>query len=87
MNTLCSVSENATIHKDTGMMKEAYTITEVMEAIGIGRTKLYEEIGAGKLSPRKIGSKTIVLADDLKRYLNALPKQGSGGTSKRSEAA
>ena len=69
------------------MTKAAYSIKEAMSEIGIGRTKLYEEIAAGRLTPRKIGTKTIILAEDLTRYLNALPKQRSGEISRHSEAA
>lgn len=56
------------------MQKHAYTVNETIREIGIGRSKLYAEIAAGKLTPRKIGKKTIFLARDLEAYLNALPK-------------
>lgn len=56
------------------MQKRAYTVNEAIREIGIGRSKLYAEIAAGKLIPRKIGKKTIFLAKDLEAYLEALPK-------------
>ena len=56
------------------MQKRAYTVNEVIREIGIGRSKLYAEIKAGKLTPRKIGKKTVFLAQDVEDYLNALPK-------------
>ena len=56
------------------MQKHAYTVNEALREIGIGRSKLYAEIKAGKLTPRKIGKKTIFLAKDLQEYLEALPK-------------
>lgn len=56
------------------MQKQAYTVNEVTHEIGIGRSKLYAEIKAGKIAPRKIGNKTIFLAKDVEDYLNALPK-------------
>lgn len=59
-------------HKD--MQKFAYTVTETMREIGIGRSKLYAEIKAGNITPRKIGKKTIFLAEEIKNYLNNLPK-------------
>lgn len=56
------------------MQKSAYTVTETMREIGIGRSKLYSEIKAGHIVPRKIGKKTIFLAKDIAAYLEALPK-------------
>jgi len=55
------------------MQKQAYTVNEVVREIGIGRSKLYAEIKAGKITPRKIGKKTIFLAKDIKAYLENLP--------------
>ncbi len=55
------------------MNKSAYTVNEVIREIGIGRSKLYAEIAAGKIMPRKIGKKTIFLAKDVDAYLNNLP--------------
>ena len=49
------------------MQKQAYTVNELTIEIGIGRSKLYAEIKAGKLTPRKIGKKTIFLANDVER--------------------
>ncbi len=54
-------------------MKLSYTINEACESIGIGRTKLYREIDEGRIKPRKLGKRTIILADDLQNYLNSLP--------------
>lgn len=42
-----------------------------------GRTFLYSEIAAGRLIARKARRKTIVLEDDLRRYLESLPKIGA----------
>jgi excisionase family DNA binding protein len=53
--------------------KLAYTITEVMEVIGVRRTKLYDEINCGNLKSRKLGSKTLILIADLEEYLANLP--------------
>lgn len=55
------------------MQKQAFTVNELTNEIGIGRSKLYAEIKAGKLTPRKIGKKTIFLAKDVESYLQALP--------------
>ena len=55
------------------MTKTAYTVNEITKEIGIGRSKLYSEMAAGKLKARKIGKKTIFLAEDVQAYLNNLP--------------
>jgi hypothetical protein len=39
----------------------------------VGRTKAYDEIKAGRLRVRKIGSKTVVLLSDAEQWLQALP--------------
>ncbi len=56
------------------MKKSAYTVNETIREIGIGRSKLYSEIKEGKITPRKIGKKTIFLAQEIEDYLNNLPK-------------
>lgn len=52
--------------------KLAYRIDEATRASGIGRTKLYEAIKAGDLQPRKAGSRTLILREDLERFLRNL---------------
>jgi hypothetical protein len=52
----------------------AYTIDELANAIGgAGRSKLYEEIRAGKLKAKKLGSRTIITTPAAHAYLDALP--------------
>lgn len=53
--------------------KYALRISEVVEASGIGRTKVYEAIKSGALRAVKNGRTTVVLADDLESWLKALP--------------
>jgi excisionase family DNA binding protein len=43
---------------------------------GLGRTKIYEALGAGDLSSIKIGSRRLILVDDLRDWL-ARHRQGS----------
>ena len=54
--------------------KLAYTVKEALEAIGIGHSKLYEEIAAGRLKARKLGARTLILKTDLQAWLDALPE-------------
>ena len=53
--------------------KLAYTILEAIEAGAGSRTKVYEAINSGDLKARKRGTRTIILVEDLKAYLEALP--------------
>jgi excisionase family DNA binding protein len=50
-----------------------YNIAEACSAARAGRTTLYEAIRAGALRAVKRGRRTIVLADDLRHYLENLP--------------
>ena len=54
----------------------AYSIAEAMALSGLGRDTLYKQIHAGRLPARKLGRRTIVLASDLQRFLEALPMIG-----------
>ena len=49
------------------------SVTEACAVSGIGKTKLYEAISAGQLKARKCGKRTIILRDDLLRFLTSLP--------------
>jgi hypothetical protein len=51
----------------------AYPIDDLADAIGIGRSKLYAEIRAGRLKAKKLGSRTIITTPAARDYLDALP--------------
>lgn len=48
---------------------------------GIGVTKTYEEINAGRLIARKCGSRTIITVDEERAWLQSLPKISLKGYS------
>ena len=55
-------------------LKLAYDIPGAVEASGQSRTGIYAAIKTGALVARKRNSRTLILADDLRRWLEALPK-------------
>jgi len=50
---------------------------------GLGRTKIYEAIREGLLPVRKYGRRTIIIADDLKDFLKALPQKEVARANRR----
>ena len=50
------------------------TINEACAASRTGRTALYTAIKSGELPARKRGSRTMILAKDLKQWVESLPK-------------
>ena len=55
------------------MQKLALTTDEACEVAGIGKTTLYSLFKAGELTKRKLGGRTVVLVDELRAYIAALP--------------
>ncbi len=49
------------------------TVAEACAAARIGRTALYEAIKNGDLVAAKFGRKTLIRAEDLRRWLESLP--------------
>ena len=68
-------------------MQRAFTVDEFCLAYRIGRTKAYQQINAGRLRVAKIGSKTIVRADDAEAWLASLTSPGSPEPGDPSRAA
>ena len=54
-------------------MNLALTIQDTIKIAGVGRSKLYEEISNGRLRAVKCGRRTLIMADDLRGYLDNLP--------------
>lgn len=60
--------------------KGAFTVSEFCGWAGIGVTKFYAEVKAGKIRLRKIGRKSVVTTTDALAWLNALPDTTEGGS-------
>jgi hypothetical protein len=51
----------------------AMTVSQFCRWANIGRTKLYSEVAARRITLRKLGNKSLVLRAEAERWLNALP--------------
>ena len=47
----------------------AYSIPQAVEATSIGRSLIYKQIKAGNLNTFKIGTRTLIAAEDLVAWL------------------
>jgi len=57
----------------SNLQREGLSISEACAVAGIGRTKIYQAISDGNLKARKLGKRTLVLRQDLRDFLAALP--------------
>ena len=58
--------------------KEGFSIPEACLIIGAGRSSVYEALNAGELTARKMGRRTIILKQELLRFLSELPAANFG---------
>jgi hypothetical protein len=56
------------------------TLDDAAKISGVGRSSLYGAIRAGRLTARKSGARTIILYDDLRAFVAALPVAGIVGS-------
>ena len=49
-----------------------YSVNDACRALGIGRTRLYEIMP--ELDVRRLGGRTLIMADSLRDYVAGLPK-------------
>ena len=51
------------------MDRNAYTVTEFTERNGVSRATVYREVADGRLRLLKIRNRTLIAADEEKRWL------------------
>ena len=49
-----------------------HNLSSAMEMLGISRTRLFEEIKAGRISTVKIGRRTMIKQSELERFVSTL---------------
>ncbi|MHB2167457.1 helix-turn-helix domain-containing protein [Alsobacter sp. R-9] len=57
-----------------GKQVGALSIKQVAQSAGIGRSTVYAQLAAGKLSAVKVGRRTLVLVSEFSRWLSSLPR-------------
>lgn len=57
--------------------KLVYSIADVTDLTGLGRSFVYEQIKAGSLIMRKAGRRSLIFDEDLRAWLAQLPKYSS----------
>ncbi|MFN3725995.1 MAG: helix-turn-helix domain-containing protein [Allosphingosinicella sp.] len=59
----------------------AVSVNEAAKIVGTSRTALYEALQRKELSAKKNGRRTVILREELKRYLENLPEYGLSPTA------
>lgn len=57
--------------------KLLYTVDDIIEITGIGRTKVFELFKTGKLKKVKIGSRTYVHPDAARAFVESLTEKSA----------
>jgi len=54
------------------MQNMSYTIKEASSQLGIGTTRVYEEVRSGRLKAKKFGRRTLIPRTSLEEWINNL---------------
>ncbi len=60
----------------TPFPKLALSVEEFCRSASIGRTTFYAEVNAGRVTPKKVGAKTLIPVTELTAWLDRLPNAG-----------
>ncbi|MBZ0262982.1 MAG: excisionase family DNA-binding protein [Hyphomicrobiales bacterium] len=55
-------------------MELAVSIVEAARRAGVGRSTIYEAVNRGEIKLRKSGTRSLLLVDDLKAWVENLPQ-------------
>ena len=58
------------------------TLKDAMVITSLGRSTIYKLINERKLTPRKVGKRTLIEVKELEAFLNNLPVGGSAHDAK-----
>ena len=68
-------------------MKRFISIKGFCDAYGVGRTRTYDLLAAGKLKAVKNGQRTMIDIESAERWAASLPRFQSAGSARATEAA
>ena len=71
MNTVYPSSNPAMMPSGFG---GAFSVAEFCKRYGIGRSLAYQEHKAGRLSFRKVGTRSLILTSEAERWASSLPE-------------
>lgn len=54
------------------------SVKEAIEIMGIKRTKFYEEVKAGNIVLKKLGTRSLCPIDSIHKWIDSLPTVGGG---------
>ncbi len=75
-------------HDTASTDQGAITIAEFCRRYPVSRTKLYEEINAGRLTAKKSGRRTMIGVEEAQRWFASLPEYApTSGEIQTAEAA
>ena len=57
-------------------LTRAFTVADVMTRVGLGRDTVYSLIRVGRLAACKVARRALILASNLERFLQGLPRLG-----------
>jgi excisionase family DNA binding protein len=66
--------------------KLAFSISELAELASVGRSFIYEEIKSGRLKLKKAGRRSLILCDEAKAWLEAMPNSATKAKKTSSDA-